>query len=103
MTIMLSNPQRAGLVGMIRGDLKSGGILEWLALVNCRVDENDLVVQYCMDAVIPSPACILHDNTIFFDRQGVHCLKSASVSGAEPGGSPCRQSFQSFSNPLSAE
>ena len=102
MTIMLSNPQRAGSAGMIRGDLKSGGILVWLASVNYRVDENDLVVQYCMDAVIPSPACILHDNTILFDGQGVHCLKSASGSRAKLESLPCQQSFQSFSNLPSA-
>jgi hypothetical protein len=74
MTIMLNNQQRAGSMGMIRVDLKSGGTLVRLALVNCRVGVYDLVVQYCIDAVMPSPTCILHDDTILFDRQGVHGL-----------------------------
>jgi hypothetical protein len=72
---MPNNQQRAGLMGMIREDLKSGGILVWLALVNCRTHVDDLVVQYCMDAMIQHhPTCTLHDNTILLDRQGVHGL-----------------------------
>jgi hypothetical protein len=76
---MLNNQQRAGLTGMIRVDLKSGEILVWPVLENCEIDVYDLVVQYCIDAVMPSPTCILHDDTILFDRQGVHRLKSASA------------------------
>jgi hypothetical protein len=66
---------------MIQEDLKSGGTLVWLASVNCRVGVYDLVVQYCMDSMMPSPTCILHDDTILFDRKGVHCLTSASACG----------------------
>jgi len=99
---MLSNQQRAGSTGMIREDLKSGGILVWLALVNCRV-ENDLVVQYCIYAMMRhKPTFTLHDDTIFFDRQGVHCLTSASAYHRERGSLPYQQSSQSFSNQLSA-
>jgi hypothetical protein len=54
MTIMLNNQQRAGLTGMIREDLKSGGILVWPVLENCEIDVYDLVVQYCIVAVMPS-------------------------------------------------
>jgi hypothetical protein len=72
---MPSSQRKAGLTGMIRGDLKSGEILVWLAWVNCRTDVYDLVVQYCIDAMMQHhPTCILHDNTILFDRQGVHGL-----------------------------
>jgi hypothetical protein len=38
MTIMLNNQRKAGSMGMIQEDLKSGGTLVWLALVNYRVD-----------------------------------------------------------------
>jgi len=77
---MLSSRQRAGLTGMIRVGLKSGGIWASLASESCRPGVKHKVVLVCMYDVCynvqpSSSSGKLHNDTILFDRQGVHCLE----------------------------